>query len=473
MAGTILIVDDVAVNRIVLKVKLAAACYETLQAENGLAALQIARDAAPDIVLLDVMLPDIDGLEVCRRLKSDVTTHDIPVIMITAVSDADARVQALQAGADDFLTKPVDELLLLARLRSLMRTRETAEGLRLRDTTARDLGFAEPESEFVGPGIVALVAGCTETAMAWRRELAPYLQDRMVIMGREGALAEMVWTGALGAEIPDLFVIAADMAQSGDGLRLVSELRSRNGTRHAAICIVLGPASRDSSAMALDLGADDLLFSGSDPREMALRVATQLRRKRQADRLRASVRDGLRAAVIDPLTGLYNRRYAIPHLARIAERSGETGKWFAVMMLDIDRFKAVNDTYGHAGGDTVLVEVASRLRDNLRAVDLVARIGGEEFLVILPDTTLGQAHMAAERLCEVVHERPIILPNGARIEVTVSIGLAIGGGRGAASQFDVPSLIEQADHAMLSAKTDGRNRVIVSRTAAGQNIAVN
>ncbi len=465
MSGKILIVDDVATNRIVLKVKLAAAYYNTLQAEDGATALKLAREELPDLILLDMMLPDIDGTEVCRRLKSDPATREIPVIIITSQMDTESRIRALEAGADEFLTKRQDELILPARLRSLIRSRETSDELRLRDTTSRDLGFAEAAQEFEGPGVIALIARHPVEAMRWRRDLQPYLQDELVILDRETALV-LAGQRRGAAQSPDVFMIQADLNGTGDGLRLISDLRSRTATRHAAICILVDPGARDNAVMALDLGASDLLTIGTDPREMAMRLSTQLRRKRQDDQLRTSLRDGLKASVIDPLTGLYNRRYALPHVARIAERSKQTGKPFAVMVLDLDRFKSINDTWGHAVGDDVLIEVTSRLRGHLRPVDLVARIGGEEFLVVLPDAPLALARSAAERLCQVVRESPVLVPNGPKVPVSLSIGLAIGGGAGPGPLFDAQALINRADRAMLAAKADGRNQVMICQSAA-------
>jgi len=271
-------------------------------------------------------------------------------------------------------------------------------------------------------------------------------------------------TGGDNAAVPDIYVIAGDLADPGGGLRLLSELRSRPVTRHAAVLMVLSEGARGQAAMALDLGANDLLVAGFDPDELALRLTRQIRRKREADRLRETVRDGLRAAVIDPLTGLYNRRYAQPHLARIATRAVETGRHFALMVLDLDRFKDVNDTHGHATGDAVLREVARRVKRNLRSVDLVARIGGEEFLVAMPDTTLPEARRAAERLCRVICETPVQMPEAAGgLTVSVSIGVAMGGG---AATTDVDLLLSQADKALYGAKSDGRNQVTISRSAA-------
>jgi two-component system, cell cycle response regulator len=200
------------------------------------------------------------------------------------------------------------------------------------------------------------------------------------------------------------------------------------------------------------------------PREVGLRLRTMLHRKRAADRARASVQDGLRMAVIDPLTGLYNRRYAIPQLGHLADRAAEDGTVFAVMVVDLDRFKSVNDRYGHAAGDAVLVEISSRLSTNLRATDLLARIGGEEFLIVLPNTTYAEAQMAAERLCRVVKDRPVKMAGGPPLHITVSIGVAFSGEH--APTETVAAIIDRADQALLTAKSEGRDQVTISRSAA-------
>lgn len=453
MAGKILIVDDVATNRIVLKVKLASAAYETVQAANGTDALRTARATRPDLILLDVQLPDMDGIEVCERLKADPATRSIPVVMITAFRDPVARLRGLRAGAEEFLTKPLDENLLLARLRSLLRARETEEELKLRDTTWRDLGFAETADGFDGPAQIVLIGGRRDRVQGWQAELTRAFGPHVEVMDRDEVLGDAAGLGGV-----DLFVIPADMDRPGDGLRLMSELRARPATRHAAMCVLVAIEARETAAVALDLGANDLMSADAPGEEAVIRLRTQIRRKRMGDRLRASMADGLRLALIDPLTGLYNRRYALPHIARIAERAQETGRSFAVMILDLDRFKSVNDTFGHAAGDAVLVEVGNRLKNSLRSVDLVARIGGEEFLVALPDTSLEAARAAAERLRRIIHERPIRLPGGAgEIKVTSSIGLAMGGAAGVA----VEQVVDVADQALLGSKSDGRNLVTV------------
>lgn len=456
MPGRILVVDDLATNRILMKVHLAEAHYDVLQAEGGLPALEIARREVPDLILLDLMMPDLDGIAVCKRLRAAPETARVPIILVTAATDSETRLRALEAGADDFLSRPVDELILLARVRSLLRARETAEELSLRDGTERLLGFAEPAAGFTPPGRVALVAGRAETAAGWAAALAGRLTDRIETMTRAEALSL-----ASNGTTPDLFVIEADLGGHGGGLRLLTELRSQAATRHCGVLIVVPPAARETAAMALDLGANDLMTAPLDGAELALRLKAQLARKRQSDRLRATLHDGLKLAATDPLTGLYNRRYALPHLARLAERAEQSDRCFAVLILDLDRFKAINDAHGHGAGDAVLVEVARRLRDNLRAVDLVARIGGEEFLVALPDTDATAARAAAERLRRVIGATPIAREGGAPLPVTVSIGIALG----AADNGSVAEILDAADAALYRAKHAGRNRVAGPVTA--------
>ena len=382
MTGRILIVDDVATNRIVMKVKLAEACYAVEQADNGTAALQAARENSPDLIILDVLMPDMSGLEVCRRLKEDARTADIPVLLVTALSDRASKMAGLEAGADDFLTKPVDEVTLLARVRSLIRARETVRELHERGEYGADHGFAEAMTGFEiksRPGRIWLVAPGKTGAVVWKTALDDKVGGDVRVVPRETALAEFAAGDGEGA---DVFVISADLAERNEGLRLLSDLRSRPATRHAATLMVLPKATRSGQQSRSISGPSDILYAPVDTQELAIRIRSQLGRKRQADKLRASLRAGLELAVTDSLTGLYNRRYG---LYRLAQMIGAAENGVAVMMLDVDHFKGINDRHGHAAGDEVLRRLGRRLRAELRYGDLLARIGGEEFLVALPD----------------------------------------------------------------------------------------
>lgn len=464
MSGRVLIVDDVSTNRIVFKVKLAAAGYVPVLAADGESCLRLAVTERPDLILLDLMLPDLSGIEVLSRLRADPLTRRIPVIMFSASRDGAARMAALQAGADDFLTKPIDDQTLLARLRSFMRADNTMAPLSDRDTTIGLLGMAEPQGIFERPGVVALVMGRREAAVQLRHDLAAHTRDRMVILGPDQVFQD---THLPDEDAPDIYLIEADLDAAGSGLRVMSELRSRAGSRHAAFCVLNRAEDAASAAIAFDLGANDQVGPDMNVRELALRLRTLLRRKREDDRLRASVQDGLRLAMLDPLTGLCNRRYGLAQLGVIAERSAQDGVPFAVMVADLDRFKTVNDTWGHPAGDAVLVEVGARLTAHLRSADLIARIGGEEFLVALPGTAMAEARQVADRLCHAIESQPFVLGNGAALSLTISIGLALSSDVCAISPADrVTGLINCADQALLASKAAGRNMVTTCRNAA-------
>ncbi|QBY01415.1 diguanylate cyclase [Rhodophyticola sp. CCM32] len=460
MTGRILVVDDVATNRIVMKVKLSAACYDVLQADCGKDALEKAKSQKPDLILLDVLMPDMNGVTVCEKLKEDPETADIPVIMITAMADRNSKMRGLEKGADDFLTKPVDEIALLARVRSLLRARDIQRELRLREETCVELGFAEEPGTFEGPGKIALIAPDSATATIWKQALESKCACKVKIVPREDALSE------LDTEMmPDVFVIAADLASRNDGLRLLSDLRSRPSTRHAATLMILPNEDSERAAIALDLGAGDILYEHLDADELAVRIKTQLRRKRQSDQLRSTVQAGLELAVTDSLTGLHNRRYALHHLDRML---GHQGRGLAVMMLDLDFFKQVNDRHGHAAGDAVLVVVAERLRAQLRRMDLLARIGGEEFLVALPDTDRARAIDVAERLRIAVGGTPVMVGGKTPpIPVTLSIGIALAQN----GEVNAKAILTRADRALYGSKSEGRNLVTLATSSTARSAA--
>ena len=463
MAGRILVVDDVATNRIVMKVKLASAFYDVEQAENGAQALRAARELKPDLILLDFMMPDMSGVDVCRALKADPATAAIPVVLITALSDQENKMEGLEAGADDFLTKPVEEVTLLARVRSLLRARDTVRDLEGGADTVSAYGFAEQAAGFVGkttPGKVALVAPGPRGAILWKAAIDDRIGGDVRIIPREAALSD---AGSEEGQATDVFVISVDLAQRNEGLRLLSDLRSRAGTRHAATIMILPEGDTERAAIALDLGASDVLHDPFDAKELAIRISAQLGRKRQSDRMRAGVRAGLEAAVTDPLTGLHNRRYAIPQVAKMLSHSGPGP---AVLMLDLDHFKQINDSHGHLAGDEILKQVAQRLRLQLRNGDVLARIGGEEFLIGLSPINQRDAMECAERLCRCIGDEPFDIATGkAPVRVTASLGLAhvVEDGR-----FTTPEiLMHEADMALYRAKSHGRNQVsTASDTAA-------
>ena len=466
MQGTILILDGVSTNRIMLKVQLSSAYYRVVQADMLGGISQTIARTRPDLVITAARLPDGRAGDLCALLREDEATADIPVIVMTAPNDKAARLQALTDGADDVMAYPSDDMFLQARIRQLIRVRNATDELRPRDGASRAIGLSEPAATFVGAKRIVLIAQDKVAGARWYKQLKPLIRHDLRVFSAD-ELQQQIAAGF----VPDAIVIGLSRRTGDPDLRLVADLRAYGATRHAAILTVAEGADPSIAAEALDIGADDTMCTGMCPEELALRLTAQLRRKQRSDQMRSTLLNGLKASVRDPLTGLYNRRYALPHLARVARSAAVTGASYAVMLVDIDHFKRINDEYGHQIGDAVLTETARRLRGQLRPGDMMARIGGEEFLVVMEDITDSSATGMAENLCCRINSSPM-QPTGTNgaIPVTVSIGVVVSGGGETsipqATDGAVSNLIGQADRALYEAKDGGRNQVTLVKPAA-------
>ena len=450
MSARILVIDDIDANVRLLEAKLTADYYEVLTATDGVTGLAIAGSELPDIILLDVMMPGMDGFQVCRRLKEDPTTRHIPVVLVTALDGRADRIAGLEAGADEFLTKPIEDIMLFARVRSLTRLKVVLDELREREQSGRRVGvIGAAANRMAGAGGRVLIVDDNERqAQRLAAELA--VEHRPVI--------ESDFDKAhLTARGPVDLVILNTTSRGFDGLRFAAQVRSHEATRNLPILALIDPDDKSRAIKALDIGVNDVLARPIDPEELAARVRTQIKRKRYTDLLRTNLDQSLEAAVTDPLTGLHNRRYMTSQLDALVARAVRDGRPVATLLLDIDHFKKINDSFGHDAGDEVLREFAVRLASNVRAVDLPCRFGGEEFVVVMPETALEDAERIAERIRMHVSGAPFRIAGGREVlTVTISIGVAATLGPG-----DTPELLlKRSDEALYEAKASGRNRVI-------------
>ncbi|WP_029417926.1 PleD family two-component system response regulator [Brevundimonas bacteroides] len=451
MVARVLVVDDVDANVRLLEAKLTIEYYDVLTASDGPTAIRIAAEEKPDIILLDVMMPGMDGFETCRRIKADPVTSHIPVVLVTALDGREDRIKGLEAGADDFVTKPIDDVVLFARVKSLTRLKLIMDELREREESSRRMGVsADKAGRLKGSGGRILIVDDN-----------PRQAEKMVeVLSKEHrpSVETDPVAGLAAAKGPNDLLIVNVAASEFDGLRLVAQVRSAETTRHLPILAVVDPADRPRLVKALDLGVTDLLTKPVDAEELAARARTQVRRKRYTDFLREKLDYSLEMAVTDALTGLHNRRYMAGQLQGFVSRSALSGEPVSVLVLDIDHFKAVNDGFGHDAGDEVLREFAVRLATNVRAVDLPCRLGGEEFVVVMPGTDMEDARRIAERIRRDVGSTPFRVMGGRELlTVTISIGVAACTGAG-----DTPeALLKRADEGVYEAKAAGRDRVVV------------
>ncbi|WP_232627874.1 PleD family two-component system response regulator [Methylobacterium sp. Leaf118] len=452
MSARVLIVDDLYPNVRLLETKLSLEYFDVVVAMNGPDALAICERGACDVVLLDVMMPGMDGFEVCRRLKSNPDTAHLPVVIVTALDQPADRLRGLEAGADDFLTKPIDDTALMTRVRSLVRLKAVTDELRNRALATREIGGADP---------LALAAADTgENAKILLVEDRPGAADRIgtALAQHHQVTVEsdphraLVLAPEGGFE---LALVSLDL-EGFDGLRLCSQLRSLDRTRTMSLIMIGEMDEKSRITRGLDFGVNDYLLRPVDRNELIARVRTQVRRRRFSETLRSALQASMELAITDDLTGLHNRRYLDRHIGPVFGDAMLHQKGLACLLLDIDRFKLINDTWGHEAGDEVLRAFAERIRQQVRPMDILARYGGEEVVMVVPGAELPEARAIAERIRERVEAAPFTVQRGTRdIPVTVSIGVAVR----RPTDATPADMLKRADAALYQAKSAGRNRV--------------
>jgi two-component system cell cycle response regulator len=453
MPARVLVVDDILPNVKVLEAKLSAEYFDVITAMSGREALDLMAADPPDIVLLDVMMPEMDGVEVCRIVKGDPKLSHIPIVMVTALSEPSDRVRGLEAGADDFLTKPVNDVALFARVRSLVRLKMMMDEFRLREQTSSEFGVFGDDGgvlQLETDGAKILVV---DDSAADGRVIQSTLEadHNVTVVSEPDRALEAARIGDF-----DLIIVSLLLRES-DGLRLCSSLRTMEETRQSSLLVLIEDTQVDHLVKALDIGVNDYLMKPIDRNELMARSLTQIRRKRYQDKLRDNYQMSMAMAVTDVLTGLHNRRYMESHLGNLVRRAVEGARPVALVILDIDHFKLVNDTHGHDVGDEVLKQFSERIQQNVRGIDLAARYGGEEFIIVMPDTDLAVAQSVAERLRQFIADLPFtVSTEEGALDISASFGVTASG------TTDTPeTMIKRADEALYQAKHEGRNRVVV------------
>lgn len=451
MSARLLVTDDNPLNVKLLSAKLVREYYTVLTAENGKQALDVAQAEKPDLILLDVMMPELDGFETCKRLKNNPATHNIPVVMVTALSDVQDRIRGLEAGADDFLTKPINDVALMARVRSCLRLKGLMDEWRMRE--GMNAAIAEMEDNALRSAQIILLDDQPHEVAIIRKHIEHAGMSCHAITSSEQIAA------TLAAHPIDVILVNLAM-QGEDGLRICASLKAQENTRSIPIVMYADEGDIGRIAKSLDIGANDYIFKPVDAMELQARLRTQVKHKRAYDRLRLSYEKNMTMAVTDPLTGVYNRHYLDKNLPRLFDRSRGSKKPVSVVMIDLDHFKKVNDTYGHHVGDQVLQELVRRLNVGLRYFDMVVRMGGEEFAIIMPETNYQAAMSVAERLREALANSPIVIKQP---EVSINATMSVGVASADEGEETSETLFKLADEALYKAKNTGRNKVVGSR----------
>ena len=445
MSARILVVDDLAPNVNLLQVKLQAEYYDVLTARSGYEALEVAEKERLDLILMDAMMPGMNGFEACKRIKNNPATWHVPVIMVTALEETKDRIRGLEAGADDFVTKPIDDFNIMARVRSLLRLKMVTD--QLLSHTGHSLSNSRELLETIEQqtGRILLL----EDHDLHAEKIAKPLRERhQVIIEKDPAQAIRLAKSGIDT------VIVSLVGETFDGLRVCASLKFNEESRDIPILVIGDPEDETRFIRAYDIGINDTIMRPVEIQELKARVQTLLRRKFYADSLRENFNENLEMVVADPLTGLGNRRYFDRTVGPLFDELETKSTPFSIMVFDIDHFKRVNDILGHDMGDQILKEVAARLVTNMRAIDVVSRYGGEEFMIAMPNTNADKALIAADRVRSLIAGTPIFV-DGEALQITTSVGVAeVEQGESLRDVF------KRADDALYKAKESGRNKAL-------------
>lgn len=450
----ILIVDDDHLNVKLLVTMFTGSDYEILKAYDGEDALDVIGRENPDLILLDIMMPKIDGYRVLEILKSSSNTHDVPVIMITALDSVEEKVRGLEAGADEFLNKPVNKPELLARVKSLLRMKEYQEKLTTHART--ETSFLSLTSEEVTEQqreipLILLVEDNEKDAALVRSILHKEQFNLMHVNSGEDALKI---TRNSHVDLVLLDVLLLNM----NGFEVCSRLKENESTRNIQVLMMTCLDDLSSKLKGIDSGADDYLIKPLNSQELEVRVKALIKKKDYLDKLSTKFENALNAAITDKLTGLYNHTYFKHYLGLEMKRSQRQDQQLALIMIDVDNFKKFNDIYGHMAGDAVLREIAALIKKSIRDIDFAARYGGEEFSVIIPNSHRQCATMVAERIRTVIRSHQFSHTSNQETAIlTISQGVAIYP-QDAQSMED---LVQKADLELYKAKHAGKDCVSV------------
>ncbi len=454
----VLVVDDDAAVARVVRLNLVTEGYEVQVATSGTAALDLVSARQPDCILLDTMMPAMDGLEVCRRLKANPETDGIAIIMLTARAELDDKLAAFRLGADDYLSKPFDIYELSARVKAVMSRVTYARIAGQNASLLQEAKRRQTEAETLHR---------LATQVARMHDLEAVLQfvaDAARELLRADAAVLRVWTAgqlAVRAHSPDrLPPVPAgepDLAVAVAGDRMARAALAAEGT----LLRDLDQASTGWQALSVPVVGGEPLGALTvwcdqprpfQPREAELldALATQAAIAVENALLLEKTR---RMATTDALTGMANHHELLTWLDASLETARAIQGPLAVLMVDVDRFKEINDSFGHPTGDAVLRMVASVLRTTVQPTDLVARYGGDEFLIVLPQAPADAAYATAQRLVDAI-DRGNPLLSVERVSVSISVGVAAFPDDGRTRQ----ALIQAADQAMYFAKHEGGHR---------------
>ena len=448
MTATILVVDDIEANLKVLEAKLSTHYYSVITTNQGKKALEILKKKRIDIILSDVLMPEMDGFALCEAIKKNHETTFIPIIMITALSDIEDKIRGLSVGADDFLSKPINDTELFIRIKSLYKLKQLTDELKVRNQVNLQLGADQVaiSEDFNNKKILIIdddIVSC-RFIMNTTKKLSCNVKTVNDIGDIESIYESFE---------PEIVMISCQL-MNDDPLKVFTRLNTIDISEKPYFILIAEEDKLDTVMKGIEIGISDYIIYPINESELIARSKNQLKRKMYHNLLKNQIIESIDLSVKDTLTNVYNRRYFEIHATKMIALTNSANKKLFFFMLDIDKFKYINDNHGHQIGDMVIKEVSQIIKQNIRVTDLVARYGGDEFIIMLVDIPNAKVLTIAQRIRSSIEEKKFTTPEGKTFNTNISIGIAES-----YNDSTLETLIKKADQALYKSKNLGRNTV--------------
>ena len=447
----ILIVDDEPMNvKLMRLILLSAEKYEVLEACDGNSAIKKVNEAKIDLILLDVMMPDLNGYEVIKILKNNPQTKSIPIILVTALSGQNDRMQGFNVGADEFISKPVNKIELLARIQSLLQLRQYQEQLNLHVRFEKNEIYSAREDN---KRQRVLLVEDNEKDIKLFQNLVKNEPFELVLTRSGEEAIEIVSSEKIDLVLQDILLPGIN------GFDVCHHIKHKKETADIQIVMITCLSDLENRLKSISYGVDDFLVKPIDSRELKARINVLLKKKACLDQIHSHFNEALGMAITDGPTGLYNHIYFKRYLETEIERSLNKNYPIALVMMDLDNFKKYNDTLGHFVGDKILQEFAFIIKNNVREIDLPARYGGEEFAIVFPYLEKESILHITERIQNALRDHVFPVEcNSPLGNITTSIGVAFC----PSDAITASDLIDKADFMLYRAKKAGKNRTCIT-----------
>lgn len=445
MAACILVVDDVLPNLRLLEAKLIIENFQVILVNSGQKALDILNQQQVDLVLLDVMMPEMDGFEVCKRIRSNRAIADLPVVMITAYGDIQHRVRSLEVGADDFLTKPINDTALFARVRSLLELKFLLDELNVREKTLGAFYLLPSTNTTIEDDLayddILLIHEAGAAADKIRKTLEE-VKSKVVHLTNDQDIVKAIHMGDYA------LIILSLSLENNKSLELLSWLRSEDLTRRIPILLTGDESQLSKFVTGLDMGASDYFLRPIEKAEVLLRCRTQLRKSAYSERLKSLQNVSVSANFIDHSTGLYNKKYLLRYLEGFMKNAMQMARPVSLIMMSVDFInEAINPKTSVGGLERMMSEISKKISAYISISDLLTRTGLHDLAILMIDTPVEIAVQFSEKLRQYLLKQSFSQDQNI-IRAKISLGITCSSG----STSTPDSFLQKAEKALSDAK---------------------